>query len=243
MQHFARIGVGSVNPTALARAGYWQGRALEAAGRAQEARAAYAAAAEQSTSYYGQLARAKLGLAANRAQCRALRPRRRTARDRPRRATALRSGRRRNRRADSRRHGRERRSRSAGGARRTRLASRRRPRHAAGRQGRAQSRAAVRLLRLSGNGDSALSGDRSRGRAQRHLLDRAAGERVQSTRCLAGAGLWPDAGDAGCRPLCLQARRRRLRPGADEDRRGLQRRSSARPNSAVCSRTIAAPTS
>jgi soluble lytic murein transglycosylase len=61
-QHFARIGVGSVNPTTLARAGYWQGRAAEAAGRAQEARAAYASAAEQSTSYYGQLARAKLGL-------------------------------------------------------------------------------------------------------------------------------------------------------------------------------------
>ena len=61
-QHFARIGVGSVNPTALARAGYWQGRAAEAAGRAQEARAAYTAAAAQSTSYYGQLARAKLGL-------------------------------------------------------------------------------------------------------------------------------------------------------------------------------------
>ena len=61
-QHFARIGVGSVNPTALARAGYWQGRAAEAAGHARDARAAYARAAEQSTSYYGQLARAKLGL-------------------------------------------------------------------------------------------------------------------------------------------------------------------------------------
>jgi len=61
-QHFARIGVGSVNPTALARAGYWQGRAAEAAGRAQDARAAYTAAAAHSTSYYGQLARAKLGL-------------------------------------------------------------------------------------------------------------------------------------------------------------------------------------
>jgi soluble lytic murein transglycosylase len=61
-QHFARIGVGSVNPTTLARAGYWQGRAAEAMGRMQEARAAYTAAAEQSTSYYGQLARAKLGL-------------------------------------------------------------------------------------------------------------------------------------------------------------------------------------
>jgi soluble lytic murein transglycosylase len=61
-QHFARIGVGSVNPTTLARAGYWQGRAAEAAGRSQDARAAYTAAAAQSTSYYGQLARAKLGL-------------------------------------------------------------------------------------------------------------------------------------------------------------------------------------
>jgi soluble lytic murein transglycosylase len=61
-QHFARIGVGSANPTTLARAGYWRGRAAEAAGRPQEARTAYAAAAEQSTSYYGQLARAKLGL-------------------------------------------------------------------------------------------------------------------------------------------------------------------------------------
>jgi len=61
-QHFARIGVGSVNPTTQARAGYWQGRAAEAAGRSQDARNAYAAAAEQSTSYYGQLARARLGL-------------------------------------------------------------------------------------------------------------------------------------------------------------------------------------
>jgi soluble lytic murein transglycosylase len=61
-QHFARIGVGSVNPTTLARAGYWQGRAAEAAGRQQDARAAYTRAAEQSTSYYGQLARAKLRL-------------------------------------------------------------------------------------------------------------------------------------------------------------------------------------
>ena len=50
--------VGSVNPTALARAGYWQGRAAEAAGHTQEAHAAYTGAAEQSTSYYGQLARA-----------------------------------------------------------------------------------------------------------------------------------------------------------------------------------------
>jgi soluble lytic murein transglycosylase len=61
-QHFARIGVGSVNPTTLARAGYWKGRAAEAMGRSQESRAFYTQAAEQSTSYYGQLARSKLGL-------------------------------------------------------------------------------------------------------------------------------------------------------------------------------------
>jgi soluble lytic murein transglycosylase len=60
--HFARIGIGSVNPTALARAGYWQGRAAEALGRTQQATVAYQSAASHSTSYYGQLARAKLGL-------------------------------------------------------------------------------------------------------------------------------------------------------------------------------------
>ena len=61
-QHFARISMNTVNPTALARAGYWQGRAAEAAGRMQEARSAYQAAAIHATSYYGQLARAKLHL-------------------------------------------------------------------------------------------------------------------------------------------------------------------------------------
>lgn len=61
-QHFARIGTETVNPTALARAGYWQGRAAEAAGRTQDAQQAYQAAARHSTSYYGQLARAKLRL-------------------------------------------------------------------------------------------------------------------------------------------------------------------------------------
>jgi soluble lytic murein transglycosylase len=62
LQHFQRIGLGSNNPTALARAGYWQGRAYEALGRTSEARTAYQSGAAHSTSYYGQLARAKLGL-------------------------------------------------------------------------------------------------------------------------------------------------------------------------------------
>nr|WP_234707511.1 lytic transglycosylase domain-containing protein [Rhodopseudomonas palustris] len=61
-KHFAQIREDTDNPTALARAGYWQGRAAEAAGRHQDARAAYARAAAHSTSYYGQLARARLGL-------------------------------------------------------------------------------------------------------------------------------------------------------------------------------------
>ena len=61
-QHFAHIAGRSQNPTALARAGYWLGRAAEASGRMQDARAAYRSAAPYSTSYYGQLARARLGL-------------------------------------------------------------------------------------------------------------------------------------------------------------------------------------
>ncbi|MEZ5889069.1 MAG: lytic transglycosylase domain-containing protein [Xanthobacteraceae bacterium] len=62
-QHFARIrALGIENTTALSRAGYWQGRAAEAAGRRQEARAYYEAAARHATTYYGQLAAARLGL-------------------------------------------------------------------------------------------------------------------------------------------------------------------------------------
>ncbi len=118
-QHFARIGVGSVNPTALARAGYWQGRAAEAAGRAQEARAAYTRAAEQSTSYYGQLARAKLGLPQIDLNGVPRGARRRAAGDRACGAVALRTRRARDRDPDSRRHGREWRSRCARRARRT----------------------------------------------------------------------------------------------------------------------------
>ncbi len=62
LTHFARIARGSTNPIALARAGYWQGRAAEALGRRDEARGYYGQAAHYSTAYYGQLARARLGL-------------------------------------------------------------------------------------------------------------------------------------------------------------------------------------
>jgi soluble lytic murein transglycosylase len=59
--HFAKVGQGNSNPITLSRAGYWQGRAAEALGRNNEARAHYEAAARYSTAYYGQIARARLG--------------------------------------------------------------------------------------------------------------------------------------------------------------------------------------
>lgn len=61
-KHFARIPPVTTHPTSLARARYWLGRADEAAGRGSEARRHYRAAAQHVTSYYGQLARARLGL-------------------------------------------------------------------------------------------------------------------------------------------------------------------------------------
>ena len=90
-QHFARIGVGSVNPTALARAGYWQGRAAEAAGRTQEARAAYAPRRRAIDQLLRPVGARQARPAAARLERRPdrPRPRDRTAGDRPRRAVAL----------------------------------------------------------------------------------------------------------------------------------------------------------
>jgi soluble lytic murein transglycosylase len=61
LTHFAKVAQGNHNPITLSRAGYWQGRAAEALGRRDEARAHYEAAARYSTAYYGQIARARLG--------------------------------------------------------------------------------------------------------------------------------------------------------------------------------------
>ena len=60
--HFAHIDEGTDNPHALARGGYWQGRAAEAMGQRAQAKAYYEAAAQYTATYYGQLARARLGL-------------------------------------------------------------------------------------------------------------------------------------------------------------------------------------
>ena len=61
LAHFAKVGEVSSNPIALARSGYWQGRASEALGRKEEARAHFEAAARHPTVYYGQIARARIG--------------------------------------------------------------------------------------------------------------------------------------------------------------------------------------
>jgi peptidoglycan lytic transglycosylase len=60
--HFARIAEGATNPMTLARSYYWQGRAAETLGHERDARAYYETAARYSTAYYGQLARARLGI-------------------------------------------------------------------------------------------------------------------------------------------------------------------------------------
>jgi peptidoglycan lytic transglycosylase len=60
--HFAHIDEGSTNPIVLARGNYWRGRAAEVLGDSAAMRAGYEAAAGYPTAYYGQLARAKLGM-------------------------------------------------------------------------------------------------------------------------------------------------------------------------------------
>ncbi len=62
MAHFVHIDEGCANPITLARANYWRGRAAEELGDLATMRVSYQAAARQSTAYYGQLARARLGM-------------------------------------------------------------------------------------------------------------------------------------------------------------------------------------
>jgi soluble lytic murein transglycosylase len=63
-EHFLRIQDVSFHPTSLARSHYWLGRTAERLHQAHKARAEYEAAARFSAAYYGQLARARLGLGA-----------------------------------------------------------------------------------------------------------------------------------------------------------------------------------
>ena len=61
-RHFANAAQIAAKPISVARTKYWQGRAAEALGAGVEARGFFEAAAAHSTTYYGQLARTKLGL-------------------------------------------------------------------------------------------------------------------------------------------------------------------------------------
>jgi soluble lytic murein transglycosylase len=62
LRHFDHIDEGSDDPIVRARAAYWRGRAAEAAGQLNVMHAQYLAAAQYPTAYYGQLARARLGI-------------------------------------------------------------------------------------------------------------------------------------------------------------------------------------
>ena len=62
LEHFRALGAAVATPISLARAAYWEGRALEALNRPQEAQAAYARAAEFQTAYYGLLASERAGI-------------------------------------------------------------------------------------------------------------------------------------------------------------------------------------
>ncbi|MBL0402745.1 lytic transglycosylase domain-containing protein [Microvirga aerilata] len=60
-RHFATVAKTASTPISISRIAYWQARAAEAAGAAQDARLFYERAADQPTTYYGQLAQSKLG--------------------------------------------------------------------------------------------------------------------------------------------------------------------------------------
>jgi soluble lytic murein transglycosylase len=62
LSHFAHIDEGSDDPIVRARGAYWRGRAAKAADQFNDMRAQYQAAAQYPTAYYGQLARARIGL-------------------------------------------------------------------------------------------------------------------------------------------------------------------------------------
>src|SRR6516162_717581 len=62
LQHFAKVDEGSSDPIVLARGAYWRGRAFEADGQSNQMTAQYEIAARYPTAYYGQLARARLGV-------------------------------------------------------------------------------------------------------------------------------------------------------------------------------------
>ena len=234
LQHFARIADGATNPIPLARSYYWQGRALEALGRDHDAREFYEAAAHYPTAYYGQLARARLGL--NEVTLSALpEP---AGEHRPleiarvfeilyaideRDLVAAMAADLGDKATDT------------VGSRDTRRAygaPRRRARDAPDRQNRARPRLSVRALCVSRFRHAAISADRPGGRTLRRVFDRAPGKRVQSEGRLQRQCDRPDAGHAGRGTRYRQTLQRHLRSAPADERRRLQcpaRHRRARP--------------
>ncbi|MFN4172983.1 MAG: transglycosylase SLT domain-containing protein [Pseudorhodobacter sp.] len=62
LTHFRHLRTGVSTPISLSRAHYWEGRSLEAAGRADAANAAWREGAKHQTAYYGLLSAERLGL-------------------------------------------------------------------------------------------------------------------------------------------------------------------------------------
>ena len=62
LRHFQAVRRAVSTPISLSRAAYWEGRAHEAAGRAEAARAAYTYGAEFQSAYYGLLSAERVGL-------------------------------------------------------------------------------------------------------------------------------------------------------------------------------------
>ena len=63
LRHFQNLRLAARSEITLGRAGYWEGRANEALGNAEAARAAYAGAARHQTGFYGLLAAERAGVA------------------------------------------------------------------------------------------------------------------------------------------------------------------------------------
>ena len=184
-QHFSRIGHGTTNPITLARGEYWQGRALEAAGR--NCGGARALSGRRAVSH--RLLRPDRARPAWARRTDAAPPARAfqsrgadEPRSRARRATALRRRRARPRHSVRKRPCGERgRHRRACGDRRDRPQARRRARDAADRQGRAQPRLRVRRLRLPDQRHSGLPHGRAR-RSTRASCTRSPGRKARSIR-------------------------------------------------------------
>jgi soluble lytic murein transglycosylase len=60
-EHFATVAKTASTPISISRVAYWQGRAAEAGGSPQDAKLFYERAADNPTTYYGQLSKDKLG--------------------------------------------------------------------------------------------------------------------------------------------------------------------------------------